>query len=134
VSSIEQRGFFEPGGGRLQPLTLFQIQVPNAEFLAVHTCRSTEEARQQRLFRHLQREDGHRKLQFVRDVVRHVQRQRGLTHRGTCRENHVISTVESVGLLVESGKTRGEAMYALARIEKCVDPSGILVYNLACAD
>ncbi len=78
---------------------------------------------EQALLRHFEREHGHcLRARAVRGhMLRHVQGERGLAHRGPRGENDQLAPVEAAGHFVELQEAGGDALDTARRIEERVD-------------
>ena len=109
---------------------LILVQVAGAESLAIDASGSAQHARQQRFLRHFERENGHGLVQLRGHVLRDIEGQRRLPHRGPRRQNDQLARMQPAGHLVELGVTGANALYALAGIEKSVEAALVLFDDL----
>ena len=69
-------------------------------------------------------------LHLERDVLRDVQRERGLSHGGARGEDEQIAAVQAAGHLVELGEAGADALDALAGVEEGVDAAFVALDDL----
>ena len=116
--------------GRAQFLALLLVQISGAEPLAVHARRRAQHAGQQGFLRHFERKDRHRLQEARGHVPADIQRQRGLSHRRTRRENDQFARVQAAGHFIQLREAGADALDPLARIEKSVEAALIVLDDL----
>ena len=75
-----------------------------------------QNARDELLARHFEREDGHGLPARAGDVQRKVQRHTRFAHTGTRGQQHKVGLVETVHPVVQHAETRGKARQGLAAV------------------
>ena len=94
-----------------------------AHFVRVDNGARTEQALQQSLTRHFEREDADYLAVVDGRVLGDVHGESGLAHGRPGRENHQVGLLEAAGLFVEIGVVSGEAGDALAALQQGIDRS-----------
>ena len=101
-----------------QPAPVALHQKARAQAMAVDAGLRREHAKKELLLRHFEAEDADSPSGLRPDVLRHVQRQRGLSNRRPRRHNHEVARLESGSQIVQirkAGRHAGDQLFALVR-------------------
>ena len=114
--------------------TLVRRKVPLAELLAIDPGRRAQHTREQRFPRHFERKNRHRLLELQRHVLGDVQCKSRLPHRRPRRHNEQIARMQPARVLIELQKAGADALDALRRVEKRVDPAVVALQDIRGVD
>ncbi len=120
VVDVEPRPVVGLEGGD-QPVPLFLVEPAGPELVEVDPPLAAQQAVEELLGCHLEREDRDRGALVDRRVLGDVERQRRLAHRGAGGEDDQVASLQPGGVLVELGVAGGEAGDRLALFRHLLD-------------
>src|SRR5262249_29555250 len=114
-------GVDQRGQRRYQQVVILAPQETCPQLVRIHSRLRAQQAQQQRFARHFQREHPYHLVVEHRRIFRDVDRQRGLSHRRSRRDNDQFGLLQAAGLVVEFGEVGLQAGDALALLVELVD-------------